>query len=166
MLLKCCKCGKTVEDDNVNGLKYKKKSYCVDCFCNEFDQDEVDKHFAYLTFQRIFDRVPSSAEWTQRKRLIKEYDWDWYKIEMMLIYVYEIELKEVTEEYGAIGILPYYEAQARKFFKERDNAMSEDYEEPKVIKIFGIQIKKQPKKVEFTSIDNLIDWDDDGEWQE
>jgi hypothetical protein len=44
--------------------------------------------------------------------------------------------------------------------------MSEDYEEPKVIKIFGIQIKKQPKKVEFTSIDNLIDWDDDGEWQE
>ena len=94
-------------------------------------------------------------------RLIKEYDWDWYKIEMMLIYVYEIELKEVTEEYGAIGILPYYEAQARKFFKERDNAMSEDYEEPKVIKIFGIQIKKQPKKVEFTSIDNLIDWDDE-----
>jgi hypothetical protein len=166
MLLKCCKCGKTVEDDNVNGLKYKKKSYCVDCFCNEFDQDEVDKHFAYLTFQRIFDRVPSSAEWTQMTRLIKEYDWDWYKIEMMLIYVYEIELKEVTEEYGAIGILPYYEAQARKFFKERDNAMSEDYEEPKVIKIFGIQIKKQPKKVEFTSIDNLIDWDDDGEWQE
>jgi hypothetical protein len=166
MLLKCCKCGKTVEDDNVNGLKYKKKSYCVDCFCNEFDQDEVDKHFAYLTFQRIFDRVPSSAEWTQMTRLIKEYDWDWYKIEMMLIYVYEIELKEVTEEYGAIGILPYYEAQARKFFKERDNAMSEDYEEPKVIKIFGIQIKKQPKKVEFTSIDNLIDWDDDAEWQE
>lgn len=161
MLLKCCKCGKTVEDDNVNGLKYKKKSYCVDCFCNEFDQDEVDKHFAYLTFQRIFDRVPSSAEWTQMTRLIKEYDWDWYKIEMMLIYVYEIELKEVTEEYGAIGILPYYEAQARKFFKERDNAMSEDYEEPKVIKIFGIQIKKQPKKVEFTSIDNLIDWDDE-----
>ena len=166
MLLKCCKCGKTVEDDNVNGLKYKKKSYCVDCFCNEFDQDEVDKHFAYLTFQRIFDRVPSSAEWTQMTRLIKEHDWDWYKIEMMLIYVYEIELKEVTEEYGAIGILPYYEAQARKFFKERDNVMNEDYEEPKVIKIFGMQIKKQPKKVEFTSIDNLIDWDDDGEWQE
>ena len=164
--MKCCKCGKIVEDDNVNGLKYKKKSYCVDCFCNEFDQDEVDKHFAYLTFQRIFDRVPSSAEWTQMTRLIKEHDWDWYKIEMMLIYVYEIELKEVTEEYGAIGILPYYEVQARKFFKERDNAMNEDYEEPQVIKIFGIQIKKQPKKVEFTSIDNLIDWDDDGEWQE
>ena len=161
MLLKCCKCGKTVEDDNVNGLKYKKKSYCVDCFCNEFDQDEVDKHFAYLTFQRIFDRVPSSAEWTQMTRLIKEYDWDWYKIEMMLIYVYEIELKEVTEEYGAIGILPYYEAQARKFFKERDNAMSEDYEEPKVIKIFGIQIKKQPKEVHLISIDDLIDWDDE-----
>jgi 1-deoxy-D-xylulose-5-phosphate reductoisomerase len=58
------------------------------------------------------------------------------------------------------------EAQARKFFKERDNAMNEDYEEPQVIKIFGMQIKKQPKKVEFTSIDNLIDWDDDEEWQE
>ena len=164
--MKCCKCGKTVEDDNVNGLKYKRKNYCVDCFCNEFEQDEVDKHFAYLTFQRIFGRVPSSAEWTQMTRLIKEHDWDWYKIEMMLIYVYEIELKEVTEEYGAIGILPYYEAQARKFFKERDNAMNESYEEPEVIKIFGMQIKKQPKKVEFTSIDNLIDWDDDEEWQE
>ena len=164
--MKCCKCGKTVEDDNVNGLKYKRKNYCVDCFCNEFEQDEVDKHFAYLTFQRIFGRVPSSAEWTQMTRLIKEHDWDWYKIEMMLIYVYEIELKEVTEEYGAIGILPYYEAQARKFFKERDNVMNEDYEEPEVIKIFGMQIKKQPKKVEFTSIDNLIDWDDDEEWQE
>lgn len=164
--MKCCKCGKTVEDDNVNGLKYKRKNYCVDCFCNEFDQDEVDKHFAYLTFQRIFDRVPSSAEWTQMTKLIKEHDWDWYKIEMMLIYVYEIELKEVTEEHGAIGILPYYEAQARKFFKERDNVMNENYEEPKVIKIFGMQIKKQPKKVEFTSIDNLIDWDDNEEWQE
>lgn len=150
----------------MNGLKYKRKNYCVDCFCNEFEQDEVDKHFAYLTFQRIFGRVPSSAEWTQMTRLIKEHDWDWYKIEMMLIYVYEIELKEVTEEYGAIGILPYYEAQARKFFKERDNVMNEDYEEPEVIKIFGMQIKKQPKKVEFTSIDNLIDWDDDEEWQE
>ena len=44
--------------------------------------------------------------------------------------------------------------------------MNEDYEEREVSKIFGMQIKKQPKKVEFTSIDNLIDWDDDEEWQE
>ncbi len=164
--MKCCKCGKIVEDDNVNGLKYKKKSYCVDCFCNEYDQDEVDKHFAYLTFQRIFGRVPSSQEWTQMTRLIKEHDWDWYKIEMMLIYVYEIELKEVTEEYGAIGILPFYEAQARKFFKEQDNAMKSSYEEPELIKLFGIQLKKQPKEVHLISIDDLIDWSEDEEWQE
>lgn len=164
--MKCCKCGKQVEDDNVNGLKYKKKNYCVDCFCNEFKQDEVDKHFAYLTFQRIFGRVPTSQEWTQMTRLINENDWDWYKIEMMLIYVYEIELKEVSEEYGAVGILPFYEAQARKFFKEQDNVMNCDYEMPETIKVFGVQLEKQPKHVELKSIDLMIDWDDEEEWQE
>ena len=106
-------CKKKVENDNVQGLKYKTKSYCIDCFYENVKPNEVDKHFMYLKFQSITGRVPSSAEWTQCERLIKDHKWDWQKIELMLEYVYLIEEVEISDDYGVIGILPFYENQAR-----------------------------------------------------
>ena len=80
-MITCHVCKKKVENDNVQGLKYKTKSYCIDCFYENVKPNEVDKHFMYLKFQSITGRVPSSAEWTQCERLIKDHKWDWQKIE-------------------------------------------------------------------------------------
>lgn len=167
-MITCHVCKKKVENDNVQGLKYKTKSYCIDCFYENVKPNEVDKHFMYLKFQSITGRVPSSAEWTQCERLIKDHKWDWQKIELMLEYVYLIEQVEISDDYGVIGILPFYENQARKFYKQLDDiydSLEDDFED-EVITIYVRQLEKPKKEVELTSIDNLIDWDDEEEWQE
>ena len=163
-LIACSVCGRKVENDNVQGLKYKRKNYCIDCFCDNFKQVEVDKHFAYLRFQDVAGRVPTAQEWTQMERLIKEHDWDWYKIEKMLEYVYQVECKEISEDYGIIGILPFYETQARKFFNTVDRVLDsltneESFEEDVVV--FATQYKRKPGKIEFKSIDRLINWEEE-----
>lgn len=162
--IKCGICGISVENDNQNGLKYKRKNYCINCFCESFKQEEVDKHFAYLKFIQVSGKEPSPAEWIQMNRLIKEHDWDWYKIEKMLEYVYQVECKEISEDYGIIGILPFYETQARKFFNTVDRVLDsltneESFEEDVVV--FAIQYKRKPGKIEFKSIDHLINWEEE-----
>ena len=155
-MITCHVCKKKVENDNVQGLKYKTKSYCIDCFYENVKPNEVDKHFMYLKFQDITGRVPSSAEW------------DWQKIELMLEYVYLIEEVELSDDYGVIGILPFYENQARKFYKQLDDiydSLEDDFED-EVITIYVRQLEKPKKKVELTSIDELIDWSEEEEWQE
>ena len=164
-MITCNCCGKKVENDNIHGLKYKKKSYCYECFCNSFKPVEVDKHFAYLKFQEIFNRVPTSAEWTQCERLIKEHKWDWQKIEMLLEYVYLVEEKDISEEHGAIGILPFYETKARLFYRTLDlvyesidNIDDTQDLQPDVIYATNFEHKKSTK---IKSIDSLINWEEE-----
>ena len=168
-MIQCCICGKKVENDNVQGLKYKRKNYCYECFCNEFNPVEVDKHFAYLKFQDIFNRVPTSAEWTQMTKLVNEHKWEWNKIELILEYVYLIERREIDEEYGAIGILPFYEAKARKFYDTLDEVYNtlDNVEEPQKVTVYATNYTHK-KPVELKSIDELVNWEeeDDEDWQE
>ena len=162
-VITCCKCKKKVENDNVNGLKYKAKSYCIDCFFDSFEPDEVDKHMMYLTFQEIAGRTPSSSEWTQMAKLIKEHKWTWRKIELMLEYVYLIEKVQNDEGYGFIGILPFYEFQAKKFYDEvilvEESVCEVEDEEIEVI--YGKQYEEPKKEIKLKSIDDLLDWSEE-----
>jgi hypothetical protein len=117
----------------------------------------------YLKFQDITGRVPSSAEWTQCERLIKDHKWDWQKIELMLEYVYLIEQVELSDDYGVIGILPFYENQARKFYKQLDDiyeSLEDDFED-EVITIYVKQLEKPKKEVVLKSVDDI--WNEDDE---
>ena len=167
-MITCHVCKKKIENDNVHGLYYKNKPYCVECFCSTIKPNEVDKHFAYLKFQEIVGRIPTRAEWTQCEKLIKESDWNWQKIELMLEYVYVIEQVDFESDRGVIGLLPYYELKAKKFYKMLDDvyeSLEEDIVD-EVVTVYVKQLEKPRKKVELKSIDDLIDWDDEEEWQE
>ena len=86
----------------------------------------------------------------------------------MLEYVYLIEQVELSDDYGVIGILPFYENQARKFYKQLDDiydSLEDDFED-EVITVYVRQLEKPKKEVQFTSIDDLIDWSEEEEWQE
>ena len=162
-----CKCGKEVCEDNVTGFHYRGIFYCSSCFFKKIKQNEIDKHFAYIKFQEITGRVPTNMEWNQCERLlIQERGWNWQEVELVLTYVYEIEQKEISEEYGIIGLLPYYKKQAKEFYKIIDGvyeSLDDDFED-EVITVYVRQLEKPEKKVELTSIDDLINWDDDDEY--
>lgn len=172
-LTKCCICDCElgfVEDDTI---PYKKKNYCHDCFSANHKPEIVDQHLFYLHFQKLFNRKPTQAEWTQCRRLINDEnssgEWDWLKIEKVMTYTYEIEKLESTGEYGVIGILPYYEHKADRFYTEYydlwdriEEMGSLEGEETHV----RIKLKKtKPKKLELESIDAVVNWeeDEDGE---
>ena len=125
---KCCVCGCILGEGEV--LEYKRKKYCYKCFEESYDEETVSKHYCYLTFQRIFGRKPNDMEWSQMNRMVaknseSESVWNWRKLEYALEYVYEIEQVQVQEEYGVIGILPYYEAKMMKFRNECFDVMDD-----------------------------------------
>ena len=149
-------------------IDYKRKKYCHSCFEENFDQEIVDKHYCYITFQNIFNRKPTDAEWTQMNKMVKgntesSTSWTWAKIEYALQYVYEVEKLEVSEEYGVIGILPYYETKMMKFRNECFG-VEDDVDE------FGFGMGEEetvyiipPKKENNNkrkSVDELIDWEE------
>lgn len=170
-MLTCVNCGVKVENDSINGLKYKRKSYCYDCFSTLFDLQIVDKHMFFLKFQSLFGRNLTNVEWIQSENLIKGVKgdkWDWNKLEMVLTYVYEIERLNESEEYGSIGILPYYEKKAEKFFehynKVYDSIEAQSGVEVEVVDIYSNQFKEPKKPMVLKSIDSLIEWsEEDGE---
>ena len=41
-VITCCKCKKKVDNDNVNGLKYKAKSYCIEHMITNFELDRLE----------------------------------------------------------------------------------------------------------------------------
>lgn len=161
---KCSLCGTT------RGVfEYKRKKYCEDCFIKSFDEQTVNKHFCYLTFQDIFGRKPSDMEWTQMNKMVAKTTesstvWTWGKIEYALWYVYNIEKVDALEDSGVVGLLPYYEA---KMMKYRNSCLDvqDDIEE------YGFGIGEEetviinPKEVKeifkSKSIDALINWDED-----
>lgn len=161
----CTVCGVETVADSVNGIKYKKKTYCIDCFYDSFPEKEVNKHFFYVRFQDIFKRVPSSMEWTQCERFIKESNWDWVKLDCILEYVYQIEGHPVDENYGAIGILPFFETRAKSYFNQYSNvlkSLDDNLYSDEVEVVRGRQISvKPPTKKERKSIDGLINWDEE-----
>lgn len=169
--LTCSICGKKVENDNFNGFKYNRKSYCYDCFVDTNKVEVVDKHMFYLRFQRLFNRKPDSVEWTQCERLVKGgkdgkfAKWDWNKLEMVLSYVYEIECLEPNDENGCIGILSYYEKKATKFFDEynrlTDLSINLGYHEPKEVEVRLQPRTTKRKRNEIRSVDALIDWEEE-----
>lgn len=166
-LSKCTKCG--LEAHSTELVEYKRKKYCYDCFEDMLPPDEVDKHFCYLTFQRIMGRKPTQVEWIQMNKMVTKdttssTEWTWRKIEWGLEYVYLIEKHEVSEEYGVIGILPYYESRLVKFFNECV-AIQNSCEDADLS--FGeedIILIDKPVVREFTklkSIDSMIDWEEE-----
>lgn len=171
-LITCGACGTKVEHDNINGLKYKRKSYCYDCFANSFDLPTVDKHMFFLKFQTLFNRNLTNVEWIQCENLIKGVKgdkWDWNKLEMVLTYVYEVENLDESEEYGSIGILPYYEKRAEKFFdhynKVYDSIEAMSNVEVEEVNVYSNQFTEPKKPVVLKSIDKMINWEEeeDGE---
>ena len=163
----CKVCGKKVPHDNINGLKFRRKSFCVECFENEYDSDVVDKHYVQIKFQEVTGRVPTKEEWMQFEKLMREYEWDWNIVYNMLDYVYLIELVPIDEE-RLIWTLPFYRKKALKFQKQLEGvyASLEDDFEDEVVTVYVRQLEKPKKEVKLTSIDDLIDWSEEEEWQE
>ena len=171
-LIKCCVCN--VDDFTEEEIvKYNRRNYCYPCLEEKLKPDEFDKHMFYLRFERLFNRKPTKAEWAQCNNLLgdthSEGEWTWVKIEKVLSYVYEIERLEISSEHGAIGILPYYEYKADKFYEEYyeiyDMAYEvvEEREEEKTVR-FKMSTSK-PKKLELKSVDKLINWEEEDEDQ-
>ena len=92
-------------------------------------------------------------------------EWDWLKIEKVMTYVYEIEKLEPTEEYGVIGILPYHEYRADKFYEQYydicDIVDGMEDTEQKEVHIYTKPYKQKSKKVELKSIDDILCWEDE-----
>jgi len=168
---KCSVCELDFIEEDI--IVYKKKKYCHDCFSASHKQEVVDQHLFYLHFQKLFDRKPTQAEWTQCRRLINDDsssgEWDWLKIEKVMTYTYEIEMLESTEEYGVIGILPYYEHRAEKFYSDyykvwdRIDEIGSLQAEEIYLKIK--RKRKKPKKIVLRSVDAIVNWEEeeDGE---
>lgn len=110
--VKCPTCSKMNDKDDT--IPYKKRYYCIECFECSFSEEEVGKHYFYLTFQEVLGRKPMQVEWIQCDRLINE-GWTWTKLEDIFKYVYLVEGLHESNEHGAIGILPYYEIKAKRF---------------------------------------------------
>ena len=110
--VKCPTCSRM--NDREETIPYKKRYYCIECFEYSFGEEEIGKHYFYLTFQEVLGRKPMQVEWIQCDRLINE-GWTWIKLEDIFKYVYLVEGLHESNEYGAIGILPYYEIKAKRF---------------------------------------------------
>lgn len=165
--LKCtvCGCGYFKEDI----IPYKRKNYCYNCFEKSYSGDVVDQHMFYLAFQRLFDRKPTELEWIQCRRLIdNKYtssEWSWRKIEKVMTYAYEVEGLEPTEEFGVIGILPYNEYKADKFYNEYYDIcdMVDEMEDVKheETHIYTKPYKPETKRLKLKSIDAIVCWEEE-----
>lgn len=166
-LIKCSKCGLSFESIDI--IEFNRKKYCIECFETSHKPEVVDQHYFYLKFQELFNRKPNEQEWTQCRRLINNTqssgEWDWRKIEKVMTYVYNVERKDISEEHGVIGILPYYEYKADKFYDEYYEICDIVDElgnlTPKEEHIYIKPRKKKPKEVKLKSIDKLINWEEE-----
>ena len=85
----------------------------------------------------------------------------------MLDYVYLIELVPIDEE-RLIWTLPFYRKKALKFQEQLKGvyeSLEDDFED-EVVTVYVRQLEKPKKEVKLTSIDDLIDWSEEEEWQE
>lgn len=164
-VVKCPKCGEQFDKDKEENIPYKNRYYHVECFEQAFDEEEILKHYFYLTFQDIFNRKPLQLEWIQCQRLIDE-GWTWNKLEDVMKYVYTVEGLQETDEYGVVGILPYYELKARKFidmmWDVKDNGAYET-EEGEVVYASQLDLTHLNVKVENNDVDRV--WEDDDTWE-
>jgi hypothetical protein len=84
-----------------------------------------------------------------------------------MTYVYEVEGMETNEEYGVIGILPYHEYRADKFYEQyyaicdMVDEMEDIEQEEEEVHIYTKPYRQKSKKVELKSIDKLINWEDE-----
>lgn len=164
--VKCPHCQEQIEKDGA--VPYNKRYYCYDCFWEAFKEEECEKHFFYLTFQKIIGRVPLNLEWIQCNKLIDD-GWSWSKIEDVFYYTYKIECKQVTEEYGTIGILPYVELRAKRFYEDKWNADSSNHETvvevaDRIVYTSNAVIKPSKTKKQHKNIDRLLE--DDNLWDQ
>ena len=160
--VKCPHCQQQFIKENEPHIPYNRKYYHVGCFEEHFEEEIVYKHYFYLTFQDAIGRVPTAMEWTQCQRLIDNDGWSWLKLEDMVKYVYTVEKVKTTEEYGVIGLLPYYEFRAKRFldtmYEVMDSPVYRVADEGEVIYARQRDIKREPRKM---TRDTDSIWDDD-----
>ena len=170
-LIKCCVCN--VDDFAEEEIvKYNRRNYCYPCLEEKLKPDEFDKHMFYLHFQNLFNRKPTQLEWIQLDKMIENsknnhIGWDWWRLDKMLTYVYEIECLEPSDEHGVVGIFPYLELKAIEYFRSLDEAEEANMDvdmttEVKKIQTSNIkrQTSKQKLKIDLDAIlndDSLID---------
>ena len=152
-LIKCCVCNvdNFAEEEIV---KYNRRNYCYPCLEEKLKPDEFDKHMFYLHFQNLFNRKPTQLEWIQLDKMIDDSKqaqnpWDWWRLDKMLTYVYEIECLEPSDEHGVVGIFPYLELKAIEYFRslyEAEEANMDVDMTTEVKKIQTSNIKRQSKK--------------------
>ena len=86
--------------------------------------------------------------------------WDWWYLDRLLTYAYEIEKIQPNEEYGVVGIFPYMEFKAMKFFKTYDEAYDHNVEfeiENEVIEIYASNQRRiAPKQKERVFLDDIV----------
>lgn len=160
---KCCVCTKGFQ--NVDIIKFKRKNYCYDCFEQSYPQDVVEQHYFYLHFQEVIGRPPTQVEWIQLKKMIEDSKssnnkWDWWYLDRLLTYAYEIEKIQPNEEYGVVGIFPYMEFKAMKFFKTYDEAYDHNVKfeiENEVVEIYASNQRRIAlKQKERVFLDDIV----------
>ena len=156
--VKCPICGEELPKEEA--VPFRKRYYHRECFEEAFDEDEVEKHYFYLTFQEITGRVPSTQEWVQAKRLVDDEKWTWNKVEDIFYYTYVIENTPVNNEHGTIGILPFVDLRAKAFFEKKWNADNYEPIEQKDVVVYGKQFEKKTKQKELKDIDRLVGSED------
>lgn len=144
--VKCPVCEKQIERDSMQTIPYKKRYYCEDCFCDNFSEDEVSKHFFYLDFQAVIGRVPAQLEWLQCNKLL-DAGWSWRKIHDVFMYTYKIEENRISEEHGTIGVLPYVEFRAKTFLKLKWDADDHNVNVP---------VEDEVEEVVYTSANHIV----------
>lgn len=159
--VKCPHCGEQLNREE--GVPFRKRYYHDDCLYEAIGEVEYDKHMFYLHYQRIFNRMPSNLEWIQCDRMIEQDGWTWNRLEDVMEYVFEIEHFTESEEYGAIGILPYYELRAKQFFKKmwevrESETFNTEQDEEEVI-CQQVNSKDIIKQKEIKDVDRL--WEDE-----
>ena len=159
--VKCPVCEQMLEKEHAEPCN--KRYYHADCLVEALSPDDYDKHMFYKRFQRIFNRTLSNIEWIQCDKMIKNDGWTWNKLEDVMEYVYEIEHMDDSDEHGAIGILPYYELRAKKFFQKLWEVQSSETfnteQDEKEIFCKQVNTKDIIKQKEVKDIDRL--WDDE-----
>lgn len=150
--IKCCVCANEFIEGDI--VKYNRRNYCYDCLEAKLKPDEFDKHMFYLHFQELFGRKPTQLEWIQLDKMIDDSKqshnpWDWWRLDKMLTYVYEIECLEPSDEHGVVGIIPYLELKASQFFRSLEEALEHNSQVEMVTEVKKIQtlnVKRQVNK--------------------
>jgi hypothetical protein len=141
-------------------IPYRNRYYHRECFEASYSEDEVDKTYFNLTFKKVVGRIPTTQEWVQANQLIDNEGWTWNKIEDVFYYTYVIEDRQVNNEYGAIGLLPYMELRAKAFYEKKWKASDYEPVEQKDVVVYGKQIVKERKPKETKDIDRLVGSED------